>query len=90
MTGLAKATAIVAATLLGLAMLWELRGPVLVLLLSLVVAAAARAPVVYLVGRGLPKSVALAGVYLGSLLVLTGLMVAAICLVSGELRQAAE
>ena len=55
MTRLAKATAIVAATLLGLATLWELRGPVLVLLLSLIVAAAARTPVDYLAGRGLPK-----------------------------------
>ena len=63
MTHLAKVTALVVATLLGLAALWEFRDPALIFLLSLVVAAAARAPVDYLAGRGLPKSLALAGIY---------------------------
>jgi putative permease len=90
MTRLAKATAIIAATLLGLAALWELSGPVVVLLVSLVIAAAVRAPVDYLTGRGLPKSVALAGTYLVSLLVPAGLTLAAIYLVSGELGRMVE
>ena len=89
MTRLAKVTAIVVATLLGLAALWEFRDPVLIFLLSLVVAAAARAPVDYLAGRGLPKSVALAGVYVVSLLARCGPCLAAIYLVSGELGRAA-
>ena len=61
MTQLAKTAALVVATLLGLAALWEFRHPVLIFLLSLIVAAAARAPVDYLAARGLPRSVALAG-----------------------------
>lgn len=88
MTRLAKATAVVVATFLGLAALWELSGPVLVFLISLVVAAAARAPVEYLARRGLPKPVALAGTYLVGLLVLAGLVLAVVYLVSGELRRA--
>ena len=90
MTRLAKATAAVVATLLGLAALWEFRDPVLIFLLSLVVAAAARAPVDYLAGRGLPKSAALAAVYVAGLLVVAGLVVAAIYLVSGELGRATD
>ena len=90
MTHLAKATALVVATLLGLAALWEFRGPALIFLLSLVVAAAAREPVDYLAGRGLPRSVALAGIYVVSMLVVAGLVLAAIYLVSGELGRAAD
>ena len=90
MTRLAKVTAAVVATLLGLAALWEFRDPALIFLLSLVVAAAARAPVDYLAGRGLPKSVALAGVYVVSVLVVAGLVLAAIYLVSGELGRATD
>jgi len=89
MSSLARATALIVATLLGLAALWELSGPVLVLLVSLVIAAAARAPLDYLIARGLPKSVALAGACLVSLLVLVGLTFAASYLVSGELGQIA-
>ena len=88
MSRLAKETALVVATLLGLAVLWELRGPVLIFLLSLVVAAAARTPVDYLIGRGLPKSLALAGTYLVGLLLLAGIALAAVYLVSGELARA--
>ena len=69
MIRLAKATAIIAATLLGLATVWELRGPALVLLLSLIVAAAARGPVDFLANRGWPRFVALAGTYAVSLLI---------------------
>jgi predicted PurR-regulated permease PerM len=90
MTRLAKATAAVVATLLGLAALWEFRDPVLIFLLSLVVAAAARAPTEYLAGHGLPKSAALAAVYVAGLLVVAGLVVAAIYLVSGELGRATD
>ncbi len=89
MTHLAKTTALVVATLLGLAALWEFRGPVLIFLLSLVVAAAARAPVDYLAGRGLPKSLALAAVYLAGLLVVAGLVLIAFYLATGELGRAA-
>jgi len=87
---LAKATAIVVATLLGLATLWQLRGPVLMLLLSLVVAAAVRAPVDYLVGRGLPKSIALAVTYLVCLLIPTSILLAAVYMITGELGRVAE
>ena len=90
MTRLAKVTAIVVATLLGLATLWELRGPVLVLLLSVIVAAAVRTPADYLAGRGLPKSMALAGTYLVCLLLPAAIVLATIYLVGGELRQATE
>jgi putative permease len=90
MTSLAKTTAIVVATLLGLAALWVFRGPVVIFVLSLVVAAAARAPIDYLTGRGLPKAAALAAVYLASLLVFSALAPAAIYLVSGELGRAAD
>ncbi len=90
MTHLAKVTALVVATLLGLAALWEFRNPALIFLLSLIVAAAAREPVDYLAGRGLPRSVALAAVYVVSVLVVAGLVLAAICLVSGELGRAAD
>ena len=78
------------ATLLSLAALWEFREPVLIFMLSLVVAAAARAPVDYLAGRGLPKPVALAGMYRAGVLVIAGLMLAAIYLVSGELGRATD
>lgn len=90
MTRLAKVTALVVATLLGLAALWEFRGPVLIFVLSLVVAAAARDPADYLIERGVPKSMALGGIYLLGLLVVAGLGVAAIYLVSGELSRAAD
>lgn len=90
MTGLAKVTALVVATLLGLAVLWEFRGAALIFLLSLAFAAAARAPIDYLGGLGLPKSVALAGVYAAGLLVVAGFVAAAIYLVSGELSQATD
>ena len=88
MIRLAKVTALVLATLLGVVALWELRGPLLIFLLSLVVAAAARVPVDYLIHRGLPKSVALAATYGVGLLVLAGLLLATIYLVSGELPRA--
>jgi putative permease len=90
MTRLAKATAIIAATLLGVAALWELSGPVLVLLISLVVAAAARAPVDHLISLGVPKLPSLGGIYLLGLVTLAGVMLAAIYLVSGELGRAAD
>ena len=61
MIRLARATALILATLMGLAILWELRGPVWMFLLSLLVAAAARGPVDYLIGLGLPKSRGLGG-----------------------------
>ena len=89
MTHLAKVTAIVLATLLGLAAVWEFRHVALIFLLSLVVAAAARAPVDYLAGRGLPKGAALAGFYAVSVLIVAGLVLAAIYLASGELGRAA-
>ena len=88
MTDLAKVTALVVATLLGLAALWEFRDPALIFLLSLVVAAAARAPVDYLTGHGLPKSLALAGIYGVGLSLVAGLGLLATYLVSGELGRA--
>ena len=88
MTRLAKVTAIVVVTLLGLAALWELRAPVLIFLLSLVIAAAARAPIDYLASRGLPRWAALAGVYVASVLVVACLALAANYLVSAELGRA--
>jgi predicted PurR-regulated permease PerM len=89
MTHLAKVTTLVVATLLGLVALWEFRDPALIFLLSLVVAAAAREPVDFLTGRGLPRSVALAGLYVLSILGVAGFLLAAIYLVSGELARAA-
>ncbi len=88
MTHLAKVTAIAVATLLGLAALWKFRDPMLIFLLSLVVAAAARAPLDYLTGRGLPKSLALAGIYLVSLLAVASLVLTAVYLGSGEVGRA--
>jgi predicted PurR-regulated permease PerM len=87
---IAKMTALIVATLIGLGALWELRGPALVLLLSLIAAAAARSPIDFLVRHGLPTSVALAGTYLVGLLVISGLIVTAVYLASGELRYIAE
>jgi predicted PurR-regulated permease PerM len=87
---LAKVTALVLATILGLVALWELRGPLLIFLLSLVVAAAARVPVDSLIRLGLPKSVALAATYGLGLLTLAGLLVAVLFLLSGELPRATE
>ena len=85
MMRVAKITALVLITLIGLTALWVLRGPAMVFLLSLIVAAAARGPVDYLMGRGLPRSLAVAATYLVSLLVILGCTLAAIYLVSGEL-----
>ena len=90
MKGLAKTTALVVATLLGLAVLWTFRGPTLIFLLSLVVAAAVRAPIEHLAGRGLPKPAALAGVYAAGFLVLAVLTVAVGYLASDELSRAGE
>ena len=90
MIGLAKSIAFVLTTLVGLAVLWELRGPVLIFVLSLVVAAAARAPVDHLIRRGVPKSLAVAVIYLLGLLAVAGLAAAAACLVRGELGRVAE
>src|SRR5208283_1890555 len=85
MIRLARATAIIVSTLLGVALLWQLSGPVLVFLVSLAVAAAARGPVEYLSSRGLPAMAALAGTYIFGLLALGGLLALAICLASGEI-----
>ncbi len=90
MNRVAKVTALVVATLLGLWALWAFREPALLFLLSLVVAAAARAPVDYLACRGLPKAVALAGVYLAGGLAAAGFIVASIYVVNGELGRAAD
>jgi predicted PurR-regulated permease PerM len=59
----ARYTAIVAGALLGLALLWRVREPLLVFVLSLVLAAAFRLPIDTLVRRGLPRGAALAITY---------------------------
>lgn len=60
-------TAIVAGALIVLALLWRVRGPLFVFVLSLVLAAAFRLPIDTLVRRGLPRGAALGLTYVLSL-----------------------
>jgi putative heme transporter len=60
-------TAIAAGALLALALLWRIREPLLVLVLSLMLAAAFRPPIETLVRRGLPRGAALGITYVLSL-----------------------
>ena len=60
-------TAIVAGALIALALLWRVRGPLFIFVLSLVLAAAFRLPIDTLVRRGLPRGAALGLTYVLSL-----------------------
>ncbi len=87
MRQLAVSTALVLATLAGLAIFWELRGAALIFFLSLGTSAALR-PVIEQFHRwGLPRSLALAVTYLGSVLAFLGLTVALVFPLSDDLRE---
>lgn len=87
MRQLAVSTALVLATLAGLAIFWELRGAALIFFLSLGTSAALR-PVIEQFHRwGLPRSLALAVTYLGSVLGFLGLTVALVFPLSDDVRE---
>lgn len=74
MRRLALHTAIVLATLAALAIVWQLRGAILIFFLSLATAAALRPRVAYLVERGLPRALALLFTYFALLVSLIGVV----------------
>ncbi len=63
---------VVLATLVILILVWELRVAVILFILSIMLAAAIRAPVVFWINRGLPRAVAFLLTYLLALILLVG------------------
>ncbi|HEY4312516.1 MAG TPA: AI-2E family transporter [Pirellulales bacterium] len=86
MRRLAASTALVLATLAGLAVLWELRGAVLIFFLSLGTSAALRPAIEQLHRWGLPKSLALGVTYLGCVVGFIGLALALVFPLAGDLH----
>jgi predicted PurR-regulated permease PerM len=87
MRHLAATTAIVLATLAGLAVLWELRGAVLIFFLSLGTSAALRPAIERLHAWGLPKSLALALTYLGCIVAFAGLALALVFPLAADVQK---
>ena len=90
MRQLAITTAIVLTTLAGLAVAWELRGAVLIFLLSLGTSAALRPLIEMLHRGGLPKSLALAVTYLGSVAAFVGLALLLVFPLADNVQQLAR
>jgi len=89
-TRLALHTAVVIATLLVLAVLWELRAVVLLFVLSLVAAATVRPWIDWLSRTGLPRPLGLTGMYV-VLLGLLGLMLTVVgSLLLGDVQKAGD
>ena len=74
MTRIALNTAIVLATLVGLAVLWQFRGAALIFCMSLALAAAIRPAIEFFMRRGVPVTLAVAATFL-PLLGLIGLLI---------------
>ncbi|HVU85696.1 MAG TPA: AI-2E family transporter [Pirellulales bacterium] len=87
MRRLAASTALVLATLAGIAILWELRGAVLIFFLSLGTSAALRPMIEQLHRWGLPKSLALGVTYLGCVVAFFGLALALVFPLAADLHQ---
>jgi putative permease len=87
MKRLAISTALVLATLAGIAIFWELRGAVLIFFLSLGTSAALRPVIEQLHRWGLPKSLALAVTYLGCVVGFIGLALALVFPLAADLHQ---
>jgi len=87
MRQLAVATALVIATLAALAVLWELRGAVLIFFLSLGTSAALRPAIDKLHSWGWPKSLALGVVYLSLIVGFVGLSIALVFPLAADVQQ---
>jgi len=81
---------IVLATLVILILVWELRVAVILLILSIMVAASTRAPVVFWINRGLPRGLAIVLTYILLLLLLAGVGYVVFGPALGELQQATD
>ncbi len=90
MKRLAMLVAVCLATLLGAVLFWRFRDVVVLFLLSLVLAAAVRPPINYLVERGWPRGLAMAATYLAIIGVLGGIVYVAGGLLVGELQRATD
>jgi len=87
MRQLAITTALVLATLAGLAVLWELRGAVLIFFLSLGTSAALRPAIDRLHAWGLPKTLGLALTYVGCVVAFAGLALALVFPLAADVQK---
>ncbi|MFO0898596.1 MAG: AI-2E family transporter [Pirellulales bacterium] len=87
MTRIAWQTAIVIAALAGAYVLWELASVVVMFVLSLALAAALRPPAEALARRGVPRSVALVGLYLSVVAVVAAVFLLSAGLALEDVRQ---
>jgi len=90
MRHLAIATALILSTLAGLAVLWELRGAVLIFFLSLGTSAALRPAIEQLHRFGFPKPLALGVTYLSCLLAFVGLSLALVFPLAANVQELAH
>lgn len=81
---------IVIATLVTLILVWELRVALILFVLSLMVAASMRAPVIFLTGRGIPHALAVIFTHLLILLLIAGLLMIVLGPGLNELQQATD
>ncbi len=81
---------VVVATLVILILVWQLRMALILFVLSLMVAASMRAPVIFLTGRGMPHALAVILTHILVLLLLAGLLMIVLGPGLNELQQATD